>query len=78
MLPDARLCMKRSLLDGFPRTTRGFASLPTFDHLTALSKMTLGGWKDRNSEAPYAVCFSPAGPLCIQPRDGQVLEGDNG
>jgi len=54
----------------------GFASLPIFDHLTALSKMTLGRWKEVKGEASYAVCFTPAGPLCIQPRDDQELQGN--
>lgn len=38
-------------------------------------KMTSGGWKEGSGEAPYAVWFSPAGPLCVQPHGGQALEG---
>lgn len=78
LLPDAHLCVKGSLLDRFPCRNRGFSSLPTFDHLTALSKMTSGGWKEGNGEASYAVCFSPAGPLYVQPHNGQALEEDKG
>lgn len=74
LFPGARLCVKGSLFDGFPCTNWGF-SLPTFDYLTALSKMTSGGWKEGSSEAPYAVWFPPAGPLCVQPHGGQALEG---
>lgn len=43
LLLDACLCMKGSLLDGFPFTE--FFSLPTFDYLTALSKITLDDGK---------------------------------
>lgn len=53
-------------------------SLPAFDYLTALLKITLGRWKERNSEVPYSVCFSPAGPLSVQAHCSQVLEGDMG
>lgn len=37
--------------------------------------MTSGGWKEGSGEAPYAVWFPPAGPLCVQPHGGQALEG---
>lgn len=73
---DACLCMKGRLLDGFPCIE--FFSLPTFDYLTALLKNTLERWKEGNSEVPYSVCFSPAGPLSVQPHCSQALEGDIG
>lgn len=76
LLLDACLCMKWSLLDGFPCTE--FFSLSTFDYLTALLKITLERWKEGNSEVPYSVCFSPAGPLSVQPHCSQALEGDMG
>lgn len=50
-----------------------FFSLPTFDYLTALLKITLERWKEGNSEIPYSVCFSPAGPATLQ-----AVEGDMG
>lgn len=75
-LLDTCLCMKGSLLDGFPCIE--FFSLPNFDYLTALSKITLERWKKGNSEVPYSVCFSPAGPLSVQPHGSQALEGDMG
>lgn len=37
LFPDARLCVKGSLFDGFPCRNWGF-SLPTFGYLAALSK----------------------------------------
>lgn len=69
LLLDECLCMKGSLLDGFPCTE--FFSLPTFDYLTALLKITLERWKEGNSEIPYSVCFSPAGPATLQPGSGR-------
>lgn len=76
LLLDACLCMNGSLLDGFPCTE--VFSLPTFDYLTALLKITLERWKEGNSEVPYSVCFSPAGTLSVQPHCSQALEGDMG
>lgn len=73
LLLDACLCMRGSLLDGFPCTE--VFSMPTFDYLTALLKITLKRWKEGNSEIPYSVCFSPAGPLGVQPHCSQALEG---
>lgn len=78
MLPEAHLCITCSLLDGFHCTNWDFASLPTFDLLTALSKMTSKGWKDINREVPYAVSFSPGRPLCVEPHNGQELAGTKG
>lgn len=56
LLPDAHLCMKGSLLDRFPCRNRGFSSLSTFGHLTALSKMTSVGWKKRETVRPLTLC----------------------
>lgn len=59
-------------------TVESFFSSPIFDYLTALSKITWERWKEGNSEVPYSVCFSPAGPLSVQPHGSQALEGDMG
>lgn len=54
LFPDARLCVKGSLFDGFPCTNWGF-SLPTFDYLTALSKWRQEDGK-REAVRPLTLC----------------------
>lgn len=49
---------ERSLLDRCPCTNRGFAPLPTFDHLTALSKMTLGGMERGPLRCVFFTCWT--------------------